>query len=154
MKGEQIVQVHCGTCKSIFQGVQKAQWMWMGFIGPCTRIKDLEGVGKMKSKWKWNPTELVLRLKRLELRVGFHGLFQLKTIESNRRGLFEAPQSTNLHLFHVSKWERKKIHKSANVIKNREALFSFWPSRLSLFNSLLYVSMHEWREGWEGRKID
>jgi len=43
---------------------------------------------------------------------------------------------------------KKKKMKVANVIKNREALFSLWPSALSLFDSLLYVSVHAWREGW------
>lgn len=54
--------------------------------------------------------------------------------------------------------EGEKIKKSANVIKNRDALFSPWPSSPSLFNSLLYVSMHGWRmEGGMGgreREID
>lgn len=67
MSGEQIVQVHYWMYKSIFQAATKAWWMWMGFIGPCRRIKDLERNGKLESKWNWNPTELVLRLKRLKL---------------------------------------------------------------------------------------
>lgn len=31
-------------------------------------------------------------------------------------------------------------------------MFSLWPCSLSLFNSLLYVSMYECREGWERKR--
>lgn len=130
------------------------QWMWIGFIGPCWRIKDLEGGGKMGSKWNWNPSELVLSLKRLKLHVGFHGLFQHETMESNRKELSQAPQSTNLQLFHVAKWEKQQ-EKSANVICNREALFSLCPSGVSLFNRKgKFTVRQRGRRGGMGTKRD
>lgn len=123
----------------------------MGFIGRRKRIKDLESGGKMKSKWNWNPAELVLRLKRPELRSGFHGLFQHKTMESNRRRgylkLHNLPTFTSFMFLN----ERRRTKKSTNV-KNRVALFSLRPSSLSFLNSLLYVSMLEWREGCKRKR--
>lgn len=151
MKGEQIVHGHSGMKKSFFQGATKAQWMWTGFIGCLKRIKDLESGGKMKSKQNWNAAELVLRLKRLELRVGFHGLFQHETMKSNRRrGHLKLHNPTFTSFMFLN--ERRGTKNKCKCSEKEKLCSASDPLDCLLFNSLYCTSAC--LNGGKGRGMD